>query len=351
MATIETRTTKEGETRYRVSVRRKGRPAERATFTRLTDAKKWARQTESAIEEGRHFRTAAGKKMTLGAVIDKYIAEVLPHKPRSRGQQEPQLQWWKDCIGGYALPDITPGLIGEQRAALMADKSPSTSNRYLAILSHVFTKCVREWGLLDLNPVQKIQRMPEPKGRVRFLSDDERKRLLDACRADRNPHLYDAVVLALSTGCRKNEVLHLRWTDVHLDRGQITLMDTKNSEARAVPLTGHALDRMQDRSRTRRADDVYVFQQDGQCKPADVDRDFARARGAAGIENFRFHDLRHSTASYLAMNGATLAEIAAVLGHKTLAMVKRYSHLSDAHTSAVVSRMTDKIFADEGGAR
>jgi len=351
MATIETRSTKNGATRYRAVIRKKGYPIQRATFTRLTDARKWARQTESAIEEGRHFKTSEAKKRTLGEAIDRYVADVMPQKPRSAKQQTRQLEWWKGRIGRHSLADVTPALIVEHRAVLVREKSASTANRYAAILGHLFTKCVKEWGWLGDSPMRKIERLREPRGRVRFLDrETELPALLDACQKDADSNLYPAVVLALSTGARKNEILGLRWADVDFERGRISLLDTKNGEARSVGLAGLALSLLQERSRIRRIDCDYVFPAPTKAVPADVDRAFARAREAAKIEDFRFHDLRHSAASYLAMNGATLAEIAAVLGHRTLAMVQRYSHLSDAHTGAVVSRMNEAVFGViEGG--
>lgn len=347
MASIEQRKGRDGKPCYRVLVRVKGHPTESLTFKRLTDARKWGQNTEAAIREGRHFRNAEAKRHTMKEAIERYVREVLPRKPRSEVKQASQLEWWKARIGKYVLADVTPALIVEHREALVKDTGPGNANRYMAVLSHLFTICVKEWGWVEDTPFRKIKRLPEPRGRVRFLTDEERKKLLDKCRESTNPNLYDVVVLALSTGCRKNEILTLRWADVDLNRGQFTLLDTKNKTPRAVPLVGYALERMKERSRFRRIDTDYCFPYPTLPKPADVDRDFAKARDDAKIKDFRFHDLRHSAASYLAMNGASLAEIAAVLGHKTLAMVGRYSHLSDAHTSGVVERMTDRIFASE----
>lgn len=346
MATIEARQAKDGKNHFKVTVRLKGYPVQRATFHRITDAKKWVQQTESAIREGRHLVTTESKRHTLGEAIDRYIREVLPQKPRSVKQQTPQLEWWKERLGDYTLAKVTPPVLVEQRAILAKEKSGATANRYMAVLSHLFTVAMKEWGWIDNTPIRKISRLKESRGVVRFLSDEEREALLKACRENPNPHLYDVVIVALSTGCRKNEIMTLRWPDVDLDRGQITLLDTKNKTPRAVPLVGYALARMKERAKTRRMDTDLVFPCATKPVPADIDRDFALARAAAKIENFRFHDLRHSAASYLAMNGATLPEIAAVLGHKTLQMVQRYAHLSDAHTAGVVQRMNDRIFSE-----
>jgi integrase len=195
--------------------------------------------------------------------------------------------------------------------------------------------------------MRKVSKPKEPRGRVRFLSEDERQRLLDACKASRNPYLYLVVVLALSTGARKMEILNLTWQNVDLQRGAITLHDTKNGERRVLPLAGPALELMHQHSKVRRIDTPLVFPRSDGRKPLDIRSSWETTLKQADSTDFHFHDLRHSCASYLAMNGASLAEIAEVLGHKTLSMVKRYAHLSEAHTARVVARMNAAIFGGE----
>lgn len=249
MANIEKRTSQDGQTTYRVKIRLKGFPAQSATFVRLTDTRKWAQQTETAIREGRHFKTTAAKRHTLNEAIDRYVKNVLPTKPKSEYTQVGQLIWWKEAIGSYSLADITPALIAQHRDKLMQEKpktrnfrAPATVNRYLAVLSHVFTIATKEWMWVEENPLRKVTKMKEPRGRVRFLSDEERTRLLSASKESDSPYLYTAVVLALSTGARRMEILGLRWQDVDLIRAVITLHETKNGERRVLPLSGHALE-------------------------------------------------------------------------------------------------------------
>jgi len=353
MANIEKRTDQNGAISYRVKVRLKGYPTQSATFDRLTDAKKWAASTESAIREGRHFKTAEAKKHTLAELVDRYIKDVLPSK-KDRAKQEAQLIWWKDQLGVYMLADITPALLVEARDKLAATpnskgvmRGNATVVRYMAALGHALTIAVREWQWLDDSPMRKVSKPKEPKGRVRFLSDDERARLLKACRESANPLLYTVVVLALATGARKGEIMGLTWDDVSLKRGTATLTDTKNGETRTAHLTGHALELVKELSKVRRINTPLLFPSaNNPMKPADFRFHWEIALKVAEIENFHFHDLRHTCASYLAMNGASLAEIAEVLGHKTLAMVKRYAHLSDGHVSNVVASMNAKIFGD-----
>jgi integrase len=260
-----------------------------------------------------------------------------------------QLCWWRDQLGDRPLAALTPAVVTTWRETLArgdhgTPRAPATVNRYLAALSHVCTVAVREWEWLDSNPLQKVRKLREPRGRVRFLSDAERTRLLEACTASPHPSLYPIVVLALSTGARKMELLTLTWPAVDLRRGRIILHDTKNRERRTVPLVDHALALIEQLAQARRPETPLLFPRPDGRKPLRLEYAWQRARQQAGIADFRFHDLRHSVASYLAMNGASLMEIAVVLGHKTLEMVRRYAHLTDTHVDGVVRGMNAKIF-------
>lgn len=310
---------------YRARVRIKGFPPQSAAFERLTDARRWAQQTEAAIREGRHFKTSEAKKHTLAELIDRYIRDVIPKKKRnSQGTQKAQLLWWKAQIGAYLLSNVTPAVLAEckDRLAFIDEerkvaRSPSTVVRYLAVLSHTFTMAMKEWCWMDDNPMRRVTKPKEPRGRVRFLSDEERVRLLEACKEAQCPYLYAVVVLALSTGMRYGEIINLRWSDVDLMKGRIILQDTKNGERRTVPLTGHAHQEMERLSKVRRIDTTLVFPNTNlgeKARPYEIRKSWHTALRKAEIDNFRFHDLRHSTASYLAMNGASLSEIAEVLG-------------------------------------
>ena len=352
MASIEERRTNDGKTRYRVLVRLKGYPSQSATFERLTDARKWASKTETDIREGRYFKYSEAKRHTVGEMIDRYLREVLPGKnPEFQEARTYQLNFWKEQIGSYTLAEATPAVIAEARDNLAntpargdRKRSPASVNRHLAALSSLFTLAMKEWMWIDDTPMRKISMVTEPRGRVRFLSDAERKSLLEACQDSGNPLLYPLVVTALSTGARQGELLGIRWKDVDFHMGLIRLENTKNNERRAVPLTSHALELLKEMASVRRIDTDLVFPFKG--GRYGVRGPWSKALKTADIENFRFHDLRHSAASYLAMNGATLAEIAEVLGHKTLQMVKRYAHLTEQHTSRVVERMNKKIFGE-----
>lgn len=348
MATIQTRITHDGKLSYRVQVRLKGHPAQSATFARKTDARKWAAKTETDIREGRHFKTTEAKRHTGAALIDRYRREVMPRKrPSTQGPQQVQLAWWKNKIGDYLLADITPPFLSQCRDELARTHGNATVVRYLAVLSHAFTIALKEWQWVESNPVIRVIKPREPRGRVRYLKEDkennELERLLTACRKSSNPDLYTAVVLALSTGGRQGELKSLTWEQVDLNRGVITLHETKNDDRRVLPLQGRAYELMRSRKENRTLVTPLVFpSRIKPRKPVDLRYPWETALKRANIEDFHWHDLRHTFASYMAMDGASLAEIAEVLGHRTLSMVKRYMHLSPAHTASVVERMNQR---------
>jgi len=366
--------------KYRVEVRMKGFPPQTARFDRITDAKRWAQDTESAIRERRYFKTAEAQRHTLSEAIDKYIKTKLISRKSSKDPLR-HLLYWKEQIGAYTLADITPSLIGDVRDKLCSEpiistriekqrltpengrklgkivekvvetkrqRNGATVNRYMTALSHCLSVAANEWQWFEINPMPKVAKLKESRGRVRFLDDDERSRFLAACQDSKNPFLYPVVILALSTGMRHGEILNLTWDDIDLTNRRIILEETKNGERRAVAVVSKAFEILSEmkKQKVRRIDTNLVFPGSRYSNKghASLRTAFLFALKKANVENFKFHDLRHSAASYLAMNGATLSEIAEVLGHKTLQMVKRYAHLSDAHVSSVVESMNKKIF-------
>jgi integrase len=352
MATIETRK-RQGKTAYRVKVRLRGYPPADATFERVTDAKRWAAETETAIRAGRWFQHVEAKRNTLADLIQRYRTEYLPSAGlRSTHDRTEYLKFWGTELGVLTLAEVTPARIVAARNKLLNSAGvrkiklkPASVNRYCAALRHCLNIGVREFGLLDDNPMRKVRQLTEPRGRVRFLTVPERESLLQTCKAH-SDSLYLIVVLALSTGARRGELLSLRWPDVDLQRGMLTFQETKNGERRSTPLVGHAAKHMRAFSKVRRLDTDLVFP--GTTGHAlQIGKMFGDALARAGIGDFHFHDLRHTAASALAMNGATLAEIAEVLGHKTLSMVKRYAHLTEGHTRGVVGRMNNAMFGPQ----
>ncbi|OGA23961.1 MAG: hypothetical protein A3H34_07420 [Betaproteobacteria bacterium RIFCSPLOWO2_02_FULL_67_19] len=350
MASVQRRvwTDQDGKQRtsYRVQVRKRGFPPVTASFERKTDADQWARETETDIKRRRYFPQHEAERHTLGELIDRQLETVKVDRPHDYERQRVILGWWKDKLGDYTLATITPDLIGRHRDQLQSKEklAPGTVNRYLSALSKAFSNAVKEWHWLPDNPLRRVSKKPEPRGRVRYLSDEERARLLEACRKSECKPLYLIVLFALTTGMRRGEILGLRWPDVDLERRTAVLQNTKNGDRRSVPIVPEVADLLREHGKVRKLDNDLVFPSDDASEVWKLDKAWYQALTAAKVKDFRFHDLRHTAASYLAMSGASVPELAAVLGHRTLQMVKRYAHLSDQHTGAVVERMTRKYF-------
>lgn len=353
-----------GEVSYRAQVRVKGHAAQGKSFPNKKEAKDWANSIEAAIREGRYFPHAKASRTLFADVVARYRDSFLKEaKESGRGTRDQQLGWWLDRFAGKTLAEITPDLIAKARDELAVDtftrgkerrdpdgnplpakqykRTGATINRYLATLSHLFTIAVKEWRLCERNPVRDISKKEEARGRVRFLSDEERDSLLTECKASAWPELYVLVLLAISTGARRGELIRLKWSDVDLKKNRASVHDTKNGDPRTLPLVGKALEALRELKLQNSARSECVFPQpSGFPGPYEsFDAHWYAALEAAGVENMRFHDLRHTTASYLAQQGASLLEIADTLGHKTLAMVKRYAHLTQSHKVSAIERM------------
>ena len=287
--------------------------------------------------------------ITLAHCLRVYTKEILPTKaPRTQQQHSRAYAVILAYFGPLRLRDLTPARLRSWRDTLSGTLAPGTVRRYLATLSGPLTMAVREYGWLAENPLHLVRKPLAPPGRVRCLSDAERLRLLDACQQSVQPALYPLVVLALSTGARRGELSRLRWRDVEFQQGCVRFMQTKNGQPRVVPLGAVALAVLQAWCPAHAEHGAWVFPGTG-CLPLHWAEAWRTARRRAALQDFRFHDLRHTAASYLAMSGASLREIAEVLGHKSIAQTYRYTHLTLPHTRGVVERMSQQFLGEGGG--
>lgn len=337
---------KDGSVSFHAEVRLKGQAPQRASFRTRSLAKKWIQDTESGIRDGRHFKTAESKRHTVSEMIDRFVAQWLPKYPQRLKTQQRLLGWWKKYCGSLLLSHLTPAVIAEARDLLLSEstvrgelRSPSTVNRYLSALGKALTVTVKEWGWLEDNPMRNVTKLSESEGRNRFLSIPEKERLLQACRESTNSNLFSIVSLALITGMRLGEIVGLRWADVDFEQCTITLMRTKNGDARIIPLTASAAAIFKDSPTFGAPSNTLVFVSQHSQKSeqkVSIRHPFERAVKIAGIEDFRFHDLRHTAASYMAMGKATQGELMAILGHRSPMMTRRYAHYSQKHLSEVL---------------
>jgi integrase len=310
-----------------------------ATFDKLGDAKRWAASTEEQIRRGQYFEAEKSRTHTLKDAVTAY--QQSPRFAKLGGQEvrKAHLKWWVEHYGDLSLARLTPDKLAEGRDKLRAQgKAPATCNRYVAALSACLSRTVRELGWIETNPVQRVDRYTEDNARERVLSDAEVQRLLDACRSE---DLRDLIVLARYTAARRSELTGLRRQDVDLKRGMVRFLNTKNDDSRSVALVGPALAVMQRRLKVPRLDTDLVFPRARDPKqPADFREAFSNAVKRSGLgDDVVFHLLRHTALTRLAESGATLSELQQIAGHRTLAMVARYKHLTEDSTRSVMERM------------
>lgn len=345
MGLIREYSKKDGSITYHAEIRLRGFPPQRATFRTKTLAKQWIQKTEADIRDGRHVNVAESKKHTVAELIDRFISQWLVKFPERQKKQTALLNWWKQRIGHRTLNQLKPSDIAEARDALTATKSPrggllnpSTVNRYLAAFSKVLSVGVKEWGWLEDSPMRKVSKPKEGKARDRYLSYEEKDRLLTACKESSNPHLLPVVSLALLSGMRFTEIVTLTWVDIDLHNRLITLHKTKNGEKRYIPITSS----IEEIISSLPSKEGLLFKSNRSHNRkgcVSLRHAFEKALKIAKIEDARFHDLRHSAASYLAMNGATQGELMAVLGHKCPSMTRRYVHYNQKHLAELMERI------------
>lgn len=343
MATFEQR-----ESGYwQAKIRRKGYPTHSKTFRLRDDAEKWARQIESEMDRGVFTSANEAERTTLSDLIKVFKADFAPYHYRVREDEKEawrfQLARLDDILGDYSLAALDQKLIaGYRDKRLKGSKdrpavAESTVRKELYMLSKVLEFAQTEKGinLPRGNPVEKIRKPAESKGRERRLSTDEWTAFEKECRASRNPWLWPAVQLAVETAMRQGELLTLTW--LQIDRkNRLAMLDDpekiKNGEPRAVPLSPAALEVL----------DALPRSVSGLVLPVrrmTLYSVFAAACARAKIENYTFHDLRHEALSRLAERGDfNVLELAAVSGHKTLQMLKRYTHLQAAKLADKLAR-------------
>jgi len=342
MATIRKR-----GSRYQAVVRMGGQRPMYGSFRTKTEAKAWATSVEDAINKDEYLPSPEAKRRTVREMLERYRKHELPKKKDQRNTTR-YLDYWIDEIGGRKLSTLSRATIIEIRDELVIEKAPATVNRYIATLRHAFNLAVTDWEWAGKNPCNKVK-LVEPRGRDRHLDKSEVKALLAACRHGDHPHLYSIVQIALSTGARRGEITGLKWREVDLSTGRAVLLKTKNNERRTLPLVSPVVVELRKLQKVRQIDDDRVFPglNKGKRTYPRLEDAWQAALTEAEIEDFRFHDLRHTFASRMAMDSKSLQEIAAALGHKTLAMVQRYSHLTDSHVHTAMEETGLKVLGDD----
>lgn len=316
---------------YEVRVRRDGQGFSRS-FSTKTDARAWAAVIESEMVRGVFIDRTEAERNTLGDLLLRYRSEVSCHK-KSAAAEYGRIEFLlRDQLSKTKVAALSGKVLAAWRDQRLKGVSGSTCNRDLTLISHVINVARKEWGIHVENPVSMIRRPPENRARSRRLAAEEEARLLAELELSdrsergtfeaggaRNPWMRPLVLLALETAMRRGELLALRWGDVFFEDRFVRLHDTKNGEARDVPLSTKAVAVLNGLPRHISG---RVFPITGDA----VKKAFTRAVERAGLDNLHFHDLRHEATSRIAEKLENVLELSAVTGHKTLTMLKRYYH-------------------------
>lgn len=340
-------------------IRKSGWPTTIKTFRLKKDAEDWARRTEDEMVRGVFIQRAASERMTFEVAMKRYLAEVTPTKrPTTQNNERKRVAPLLEFFGKYSLAAITPDLIAEYRDKRLAGedrlkdgvpqpRAANTVRLELALLGHLFTIAVKEWGLgLTFNPVLNIRRPSPGPGRNRRLTPDEEKRLLVAVDQHSNPMLGWIVRIAIETGMRSSEIITLRRSQADIDRRIVRLIETKNTLPRTVPLSLAATEqfRLALNNPVRPADTDLIFfgepGKDRMRRPYNFNKVWLDIKRKAGVTDFKFHDLRHEAVSRFVESGLSDQEVASISGHKSMQMLKRYTHLRAEDLVAKLDRLT-----------
>lgn len=310
-------------TRWQARVRRQGYPDVTRSFINKNEAERWARSIESDMDKGQFTDIQEAQRTTLRELILRYVREVTPTMKSVTEDTVRLNAIARKPIASWRLANLNAARIAAFRDERLKEVSNGTVIRELAYLSSIINHARREWGINTPNPVQHVRKPPSPAGRTRTLSIDEKTKLLNALEPSGRQNIWTKpiVVLALETAMRRSELLALRWEHIDLVRQTALLPDTKNGTSRTVPLSTAAVELLGSLPRNI-SGNVFPI------RYFTLDAAFKRAVKRAGLENFHFHDLRHTAITAIAEKLPNLIELSAVTGHKSLSMLKRYYHPS-----------------------
>lgn len=316
MATIR----KRGDLQWEARIRRRGYPVQCKTFETKTRAETWVRQVEGAMDQGLFVSVGEAEHTTLAEVMDRYDREVVPRMKAPR-QIRSCARLLKHSLGHYTLAALSAQVLAGYRDRRLATVGRQTVRHDLSLISRILNTAMKDWGIYlpHGNPVARMRVPAMPPARARRLVGDEEFRLR-AAAARYGGEIGPILCFAIETAMRRGEIAAMQWA--HLDRRArvLRIPDTKTGEPRRVPLSSAALAVLDELPR-RMDGRVWTL------RPDSISQAFERVRKAAGIDGLTFHDLRHEATSRLFEKGLNPMEVAAITGHKTLQMLKRYTHL------------------------
>ncbi len=351
MASIYKRKDKDGKlTGWRAVVRIKGYPTTCNTFDRKQEAEDWAQDTEQRIKAGQFNFNGHKQQYTYQELIERQKADGAFEHQRSFDKIRSQFEYWQNRLDQYALVHITPELIAKERKILMetptpkgTKRAPGTINRYMAVLASTFTYAVKRLRWLNENPCSNLLKLKDNSGRDRILQENEFAGLLDACRKSKSPYLYCIVLIAITTGARRGEILGLEWSHVDFKQNIAHFKETKNGKPRSVALSDAVIAELKKLYEKRQPLKPLVFASTSAFGKVDIKKSWQGALRKAEINGLRFHDLRHTFSTLASRQGASNLELATAMGHRTLQMLQRYTHLDVQVTKKFSNNISEQI--------
>ena len=291
----------------------------------MKDAERWGRTIESEMDRGVFIDRSEAEATTLKQALERYLLEVTEHKKGKTKESSRIDAWLNHPLAKRSLASLKGKDFAAYRDERLKEASSGTVLRDLSIISNLFTVAASDWGMGLVNPLNNVRKPKPGKARSRRLEGDEYSRLLEACQQSKNPQLAPLFVLAVETSMRLSELLGMHWPDVDLAGRSVKLEETKNGSSRIVPLSTKAVDTLL-HIPCSALNSKRVFYSWGQRSDA-IKGSWVRACKRAGVADFHFHDNRHEGVSRLFEKGFHPIEVASISGHKSMQMLKRYTHL------------------------
>ena len=314
--------------KWQAIVRQKNIGTASRSFIKKTQAIKWALEQEERIERG-VFGSIEPSEVTLGELLNRYSQQITPAKRGAETEQRRLNRLINDSISDCSIEQLTSKTLASFRDRRLLDGQRACEYD-LILIRHCLKVAMSEWGLmLSVNPVDQIKKPPSPKARERRLNNGEYERLETASKLTKNKHIWPIVIFAIETGMRRGEILGLTWDNIDLKRRTAFLPLTKNGSSREVPLSTEAVCVLQ-QQQTRTGISPFPVNSNAFRLAWD------RLRSRAGLNDLRFHDLRHEAISRFFKMGLTVAEVALISGHKDVKMLFRYTHM---RVDIVVSKL------------
>jgi integrase len=354
MGHFRERKDKNGRNRYQyiIELYRNGKKIYKSkTFSTKREALCWEKKFLYELDNGLVTKDSL-KKRKVSDAIQKYIANVLPQRPKNTRNVLHHLKWWENRIGHCQLSETTPALCAECRDQLLQEinskgkvRKSATALRYIATMSSVFECCMKDWMWISQNPLRSIKKPSPGHRKTRFFTLEEIQKIHALCASSNSPMILPIFIIAVHTGMRRGEILSLRWEDIDLKEKEIRLSTSKNGESGDIAMTNDVYEVFADllvSKKTTISGLVFPSPNNPQ-KPVDIKSTWERILDKAGITGATFHTIRHSTCSHLASLGVSPTLIARIVGHKDSRTTDIYIDAVKSHRREVMKQLADLI--------